>query len=134
MSSPKSNCSSTCFSILLISFSITLLLSCYSTQREIVGTWERSKDRESSVITFNSDGTFTAQITNNLPFGSLEKEGNISGTWNLRDNRLITKILQSDNDSIRVGYTSSDEIVEICSFYLTLRTQENRTQQFKMIK
>ena len=51
-----------------------VLLSCSSTERQLVGTWERSNGVESIVLTLHSDGTFVAQLKNEVLGGILVKK------------------------------------------------------------
>lgn len=107
-----------------------MLLSCLPTESQLVGTWERSSDNDYVVLTLHSDGTFVAQLENEMLGGLLIKRGNISGTWRVSDGRLIARVTESTTGTARVGHTWSDEIVEASKTRIVLRPQSGDNEEY----
>lgn len=109
---------------------IMILHSCSSHKLLLVGTWERSSGDDSVVLTLHSDGSFVAQLENEVLGGIFVKRGNISGTWKVNDGRLIAKVTESTTGMVKVGHTWSDEIVDVSKTRLVLRAQSGDTEEY----
>jgi len=116
--------------ILMLLGVLMILLSCSPTESQLVGTWERTSGNDYVVLTLHSDGTFVAQLENEMLGGLLIKRGNISGTWRVSDGRLIANVTESTTGVARAGHTWSDEIVEVSKTRLVLRPQSGDIQEY----
>lgn len=113
---------------------IMVLLSCSPIERQLVGTWERTSGDNSVVITLHSDGTFVAQLQNGVLGGVFVQRGNASGTWRLKDGRLIAKVTESTTGKVRVGHTWTDEIVDVSKTQLVLRPQSGNIEEYTRVE
>ena len=99
--------------ITLALFSACLVGGCgKSKDDQLVGTWrDTSEDRFDSTLTFNKDGTLSADVR--LKMENAPEHVKMSGTWKLSDDKLVKTIDRSDFKTEDFVGTDTSTLVSI---------------------
>jgi hypothetical protein len=99
---------------------------------KIVGQWMGTVGDMKEAITFNSDGTFIAQlrpqgfISNTLSQGVT---GSIRGTWAINDMTITLKITSAEDERVKNSVTTST-ILAFSQNELSLKSARDETSKF----
>jgi uncharacterized protein (TIGR03066 family) len=117
------------------SLSIAVLIACSlggcgkSKQDQLVGSWKDTSDtRYDSVMTFNKDGSLTADVR--LKVENAPEHVKMTGNWKFADGKLVYTIEHSDYENEKFAGQDSSTLTSIDDKSFTITDASGKQRSF----
>jgi len=106
--------------------------------KKLVGRWHMLNPPPPLLlvaVTYHSDGNYVAtskyEEVRLAGLMNVIKDGNVSGTYCVKDGHLVTTVSESSVNAFKKGLTSSDQILELTDNKLVVETHGGKTEKYE---